>query len=61
MKRIWLLLPVGLLSAGCAILGPAEGARYEVDSERVAAVEHAARQAGVTVHWVSYPRKKVAN
>jgi predicted RNA methylase len=61
MKRLWILLSVGVLSTGCASPGPDRSASNEVDSAQVNAVERAARKSGVQVYWVNYPRKKSEN
>jgi hypothetical protein len=44
---------------GCATMNATGTSAYEVDSAKVAAVEAAARQSGVQVYWLNYPRKKV--
>jgi hypothetical protein len=60
------MLLVGL--AACASSGGStaysaqnrlQPASHEVDTERVALIERAARQRGVEVHWVNMPRKVV--
>jgi starvation-inducible outer membrane lipoprotein len=62
MKCAWVLLAsIGL--AGCASAPPpsvASSGWDEIDNARVAAVERAARVAGVQVVWVHAPRKAVA-
>lgn len=60
MKRLLLSLsPVALLAlGGCASVSPTTAATDDIDKERVAAIEAAARSTGVQVHWVNYPRKK---
>ncbi len=44
---------------GCASLAPPQtsGLDREIDSVRMAAVEHAARLSGVQVLWINAPRK----
>jgi hypothetical protein len=61
MKPILLMLAsIAMLALeGCAIMNATGTSAYEVDSAKVAAVESAARQAGVQVYWLNYPRKKV--
>ena len=59
MKYAWIFLAcIGLI--GCAPLSPptadTNGA-IEVDTVKMAAVERAARTAGVSVYWVNAPRK----
>jgi LmbE family N-acetylglucosaminyl deacetylase len=62
MRGIRILLVVagvtGLLTSGCAGT-PTAAARYEIDHERVARVERAARAYGTQVIWVNYPTKRV--
>ena len=64
MKRTALGLALGLPLLiglpGCASRSTVSSSAYEVDSARVAAIERAARQAGVGVIWVNQPRKKTA-
>lgn len=47
----------GLLTSGCAGT-PAAAVRYEIDHERVARVERAARAHGTQVIWINYPTKR---
>lgn len=47
-----------VLTAGCAGTGAATAA-YEIDHERVARVERAARAYGTQVIWVNYPTKRI--
>lgn len=48
------------LFSGCASVPNADTTGYydNVDSARVAAIEHVAKANGVTVRWVNYPQKK---
>jgi hypothetical protein len=47
------------LSSGCASIPDGPVSQYgNVDTQRVAAVNNAARGRGVTVHWLSYPELK---
>jgi hypothetical protein len=58
------------LSAGCAATGassrfPSASAPHQpkervvVDSDKMAAVDRAARQTGIAVHWVNPPVKRI--
>lgn len=49
-----------LMLGGCASMSTASNYAHEVDSAQVAAIEAAARQSGVQVHWLNYPRKKTS-
>ncbi|MGE5336655.1 MAG: hypothetical protein ACM3PU_02440 [Gemmatimonadota bacterium] len=59
MKPMLLLLsslPMAL--AGCASMDPTASAGQNIDQAKVTAVESAARNSGVQVYWLNYPRKK---
>ncbi|GEM_PF-2503785 len=60
MKMICLGLAsmVPLMLGGCASMNATGTSAYEVDNAKVAAIESAARQSGVQVYWLNYPRKK---
>jgi len=50
------LLPVALLGACASTPG---SATYEVDQQKVAAIDRAALGRGVKVYWLSMPTKRV--
>lgn len=47
-----------ILATACAH-APTTAARYEVDHEKVAQIERAARAMGTQIIWVNYPTKRV--
>jgi len=56
MRRMMLSLAVGaVLLSGCAWTGKDYYA--DVDYQKIARVEHAARAVGVNVYWVNLPTK----
>lgn len=57
--RAFSVVPVVLLLGACASGMPA-GPNWEVDQQRVAAIDRAATRQGVKVMWVSLPTKRVA-
>jgi DhnA family fructose-bisphosphate aldolase class Ia len=62
MRSITALLAVAgaatVLATGCASTRTT-AATYEIDHERVAQIERAARAFGTQVIWVNYPTKRV--
>jgi hypothetical protein len=50
-----------LALGGCASIRSSGESASDVDADQVAKIESAARQAGVQVYWVNYPRKKTTN
>ena len=56
MRRmmLWLAGAAALLP-GCASVGPAY--QSNIDFDKVARIETAARAVGVSVYWVNYPTK----
>ncbi len=48
------------LISGCASLSNTDPAAYndDVDTAKVAAIDHVARTRGVLVKWINYPQKK---
>lgn len=63
MKAMWQCLSVMALAsstlAGCGTYTTDHPyvTAQRADTERMAAVDAAARRAGVEVHWINYPRK----
>ncbi len=59
MRPMLLLLStLPLALAGCASIDSTATAGQDIDQARVAAIESAARNSGVQVHWLNYPRKR---
>lgn len=62
MRSITALLAVAgvatILATGCAGTSTT-AATHEVDSEKVAQIERAARAMGTQIIWVNYPTKRV--
>jgi len=56
VRAFCVVVPVVLLGACASTPG---SATYEVDQQRVAAVDRAALGRGVKVYWVSMPTKRV--
>ena len=54
----WSLVCASAILAGCASNVASSGSDLGpgVDQKRVAAIEGAARRAGIDVHWVNYPQ-----
>jgi len=60
MKRtLFVVSSMAILTlGGCTSVSPNGTSAFEIDQAQVAAVEAAARQYGVQVYWLNYPRKK---
>jgi len=63
MKRILLSLVAPLfvpaVLAGCSTIDSPAAAKQDVDLQRVAKIDSAARKIGIEVQWINYPRKTV--
>ncbi|NEX64077.1 hypothetical protein [Noviherbaspirillum galbum] len=60
---IWVSIAFAMIVlSGCAHgpMGSASGTVSQIDAEKVAAVEHVARQHGIEVVWVNVPEISVA-
>ena len=60
MKRILFTAAAAILvaaTAGCGTL-PTQTADSNVDTQKVAMIDHAARTFGVRVIWIRYPQRK---
>jgi hypothetical protein len=54
MRWMMLSLVAALALSGCASMAPYSS---NIDYEKVARVENAARAVGVSVYWLNYPQK----
>lgn len=59
MRLMMLSLAAALALTGCATLSGEP--RSNIDYQKVANIENAARMVGVSVYWINYPIKSTAS
>ncbi len=61
MKRALLVAAaMTVLASGCASFTARNTSLDDVDTQLVAAIDHAARSRGVEVRWVNYPQRRAS-